>query len=545
VVAHAALDPIGATADGIEEPGVAAAMTDYSPDGFAARTELLRTTLTELAATTPVDERERVAAEAMAERLGLELEMLEAGIPQSQLSVIDSPLHSTREVFDLAEADTEQAWADVATRLAAVPSTVRGYVDTLREQAAQGRVTSARQVTAVVGQLAGWTRTGSAVFPALVRDAAVGSGLRSDLDRAAAGATAALGDVGTFLTDDLGPQAREVDAVGREHYALCSRYFLGAVVDLDETYHWAFDELDRIETQMRGIARTLTGSNDVGAAAQALDDDPERVIHGAEAFRDWMQERSDLAVAELGATHFDIPEPIRRLDCRIAPTRDGGIYYTGPSEDFRRPGSMWWSVPEGVDTFSTWHELTTVHHEGVPGHHLQVAQTIYRRELLNRWQRFSSWVSGHGEGWALYAEQLMAELGYLDEPGVRFGMYDSQAFRATRVIIDIGMHLQLEIPRDNPFGFHPGQRWTPELGWEFLTTHVRMDEALLRFELDRYLGWPGQAPSYKVGQRIWLEARADAKARRAADFDLREFHRQALDLGSLGLDPFRAALARL
>ena len=155
------------------------------------------------------------------------------------------------------------------------------------------------------------------------------------------------------------------------------------------------------------------------------------------------------------------------------------------------------------------------------------------------------WVSGHGEGWALYAERLMDELGYLDDPADRLGMLDAQAFRAARVIVDIGMHLELEIPRDNPFGFHPGERWTPDLGLEFMRQHSAMEDAFIRFEVNRYLGWPGQAPSYKVGERIWLDARAQAQARAGADFDLKTFHRQALDLGALGLAPLQQALARL
>jgi uncharacterized protein (DUF885 family) len=206
---------------------------------------------------------------------------------------------------------------------------------------------------------------------------------------------------------------------------------------------------------------------------------------------------------------------------------------------------MWWAVPEGIEDFSTWREVTTVFHEGVPGHHLQIGQTAYRTEKLNRWQRLMCWVSGHGEGWALYAERLMDELGYLEDPGDRLGMLDAQAMRAARVVVDIGMHLQLEIAEDNPFGFHPGERWTPELGLEFMRGHCRMEDPVIVFEVNRYLGWPGQAPSYKVGERIWLQARADAQARLGDGFDLKSFHRSALDLGSLGLDPLQAALARL
>jgi uncharacterized protein (DUF885 family) len=259
-----------------------------------------------------------------------------------------------------------------------------------------------------------------------------------------------------------------------------------------------------------------------------------------------MQGLSDRTVAELNGVHFDIAEPIRRLECRIAPTKDGGIYYTGPSEDFSRPGRMWWSVPEGVEDFSTWQETTTVFHEGVPGHHLQIAQAVYRHEVLNRWQRLLCWVSGHGEGWALYAELLMADLGFLDDPGDRLGMLDGQATRAARVVVDIGVHLALDVPDDlvRRDGLAPGP-WTYDSVYAFMRKHTRMPDETLRFEVDRYLGWPGQAPSYKIGERIWLAARDDARTRKGDAFDLKEFHRAALDLGALGLDPLRHALARL
>ena len=297
---------------------------------------------------------------------------------------------------------------------------------------------------------------------------------------------------------------------------------------------------------MRAISSQLAGDGaSIADGVAALDADASRKVAGKEAFREWLQQLTDQAIDELNGTHFDIPEPVRRMECCIAPTSDGGVYYTPPTEDFSRPGRMWWAVPAGVDEFSTWREVTTVYHEGVPGHHLQIGQTAVRAELLNRWQRLMSWSSGHGEGWALYAERLMEELGYLDDPGERMGMLDAQAFRAGRVIVDIGMHLELEIPADNPFGFHPGERWTPELGYEFMRAHCRVGDEQLRFEVNRYLGWPGQAPSYKVGERIWLEARDEAKARKGDAFDLKEFHRQALDLGSLGLDPLKQALARL
>jgi uncharacterized protein (DUF885 family) len=542
----AALDPVMATFFGIA--GHEDRLPDLSPDGFAARDELTRKALADAEAATPTDEREQVAKDAFLERLGLEVERYSAGITQSEVSVIESGLHNVRAVFDLMDTDGEESWAAIDARLAAVPAALEGYRASLLRSADAGEVSARRQLEEVADQIRHWTGQeghGGNVFTTMVDGSGSNGALRSQLESHASTASDAYAGFATFLETDLAPRGREVEAVGRDLYALASRYFLGATVDLDETYAWGWDELKRIEDEMASVAGQIVRGGSVDDAVAALDADPARNISGKENFRAWMQKLADKTLLDMADVHFDIPEPIRRIECCLAPTDDGGIYYTGPSEDFHRPGRMWWAVPDGMETFSTWREVTTVFHEGVPGHHLQVAQTTYRSEILNRWQRLMCWVSGHGEGWALYAERLMADLGYLDDPGEKLGMLDAQAFRAARVIIDIGMHLQLEIPRGNPFAFHPGERWTPELGLEFMRGHSRDEDSRIVFEVKRYLGWPGQAPSYKVGERIWLQARQDAEARLGDAFDLKAFHRSALDLGSLGLDPLRAALARL
>jgi len=547
---YAALDPITATYAGIA--GYDDRLPDLSPDGFAAREELVRVALGDVEAAVPTDERGAVARDAFVERLGLDVEIAEAGKSRSEVSVIHSGLHQIREAFDLMPTASEQDWANIGARLAGIPQALDGYRATLREEAAAGHVVARRQYAEVAGQVRSWTGQegdGGDFFARLAARASevaeAPASLREDLARHAAAASAAYADFGRFLDSELAPLGREKEAVGREEYALASRQYLGAEVDLDQTYQWGWHELKRLSDEMRATAGQIKAGATVDEAVAYLGADPGRKIVGKEAFRDWMQELADRTIADLADVHFDIPEPIRRIECCLAPTNDGGIYYTGPSEDFTRPGRMWWSVPDTVTEFSPWREVTTVYHEGVPGHHLQVAQTAYRHDLLNRWQRLLCWVSGHGEGWALYAERLMDDLGYLADPADRLGMLDGQSFRAARVIVDIGMHLELEIPTDNPFGFHPGETWTPALVLEFMRQHCRMDDAFLRFEVKRYLGWPGQAPSYKVGERIWLEARDEAKARHGADFDLKSFHRAALDLGSLGLDPLRAALARI
>jgi uncharacterized protein (DUF885 family) len=272
-----------------------------------------------------------------------------------------------------------------------------------------------------------------------------------------------------------------------------------------------------------------------------LDAAPEYTLHGTGALRDWMQATSDAAVDALADRHFDIPAPIRRLECLIARTEEGGIYYTQPTADLTtRPGRMWWSVPRSQTRFSTWKERSTVYHEGVPGHHLQIAQTLYRGDVLNRWRRIGSLVSGHAEGWALYAERLMVELGFLASPADRLGALDQQSLRAARVVLDIGVHCDLPAPASVG-----GGSWDYGKAWRFLSAHSRMSEGILHYELDRYLGWPGQAPSYKIGERHWLQLRDHARAAQGTAFDLKSFHRRVLDIGSVGLDVLRGAVLDL
>lgn len=547
VATTAALDPFGATALGV--PGHDHEVTDLSPAGHDARADAARATLAQLDGLTPADEVDAITLAAMRERLGLDLELHEAGEWLADLNVIASPVQGMRDVFDIMATDGPEAWATTAQRLAGLPRAGAGYVESLRLAASRGQVPAIRQVREAIAQAEDLADPSSSFFTSFVQGpeaaAAIeagGDALRADLERGAEAARQTYADLVTFLRDELAPQAPAEDAAGRERYALWSRYFLGATVDLDETYQWGLEELARVVAEQEAVAAEIAGPGaTVEQAVAALDADPSRRLEGTDALQRWMQETSDAAVAALDGVHFTIPDAIRTLECRIAPTQNGGIYYTGPSDDFSRPGRMWWSVPPEVTTFNTWREKTTVFHEGVPGHHLQVGQAVYNRAQLNSWRRLACWVSGHGEGWALYAERLMADLGHLDDPGDRLGMLDGQRMRAARVVLDLGVHLGLEAPERRG-----GGTWDADKAWEFLRANVNMPEQFIRFELNRYLGWPGQAPSYKIGQRIWEQIRDDARGSaqaRGEAFDLRAFHARALGMGALPLDVLRTALA--
>jgi uncharacterized protein (DUF885 family) len=542
--AEVALDPIAATSIGV--PGFETELTDYSPAAHAQRSALRRSTLAALDTAQPVDDVDRVTIAALRERLGVEEELYAIGADESSLNVIASPLQSLRSVYDLMAKSSADDWATLATRLRKTPAAMATYVESLRAALGRGDVSARRQVERCIDQARQFSAadgffaelaSGARLAGAPAESDELPESLQRNLREATGVAAGAFSQLADVLTDELLPAAPAHDAVGRERYALWSRYFLGARVDLDETYAWGLEELARIEAEMRQVADRIRPGASIAEAIEVLDADPDRRLEGTDALQAWMQEKSDAAVKALSQTHFDIPEPIRRLECCIAPTHEGGIYYTGPSEDFSRPGRMWWSVPQEVTWFGTWRETTTVYHEGVPGHHLQVGQTVYRSQLLNRWRRMGCWVSGHGEGWALYAERLMADLGFLDDPADRFGMLDAQAMRAARVALDIGVHLGLDAPAE--LG---GGTWDADKAWTFLTSHVNMAEGFLRFELDRYLGWPGQAPAYKVGERLWLSTRDELRQREGDAFDLTAFHRRALDIGSVGLDVLREAL---
>ncbi len=550
------LSPIAATYLGMA--GHDEDLDDFSPSGYAARSELRNRTLRTLAHASAIDDIDRATLAAMKERLGLAEETYAAGLNQMSLNVLASPLQAIRDVFDLMPTDTDAQWARIAARMTKVPAALDSYMQSLRAAATKGMVSPKRQVEACAVQcvrltaedgyfanLIGAYLHGSHVQSTNVQsspslnsnEGARRDGAAGALSNAVGEASSSYARLGEFLRQELLPQAPEADACGRDRYQLLSRFFLGANVDLEETYQWGQQELAGITAEMAAVAEQIAPGADTREAIAILDADPGYRLHSTDELKAWMQGKADEVISDLAGTHFDIPEPVRTIECLIAPTQTGGIYYTGPSEDFSRPGRMWWSVPKGINEFGTWRELTTVYHEGVPGHHLQVAQTVFRSELLNRWRRMDAWTSGHGEGWALYAERLMAELGYMEDPGNRMGMLDGQSLRAARVVLDIGVHCGFEAPPEVG-----GGAWTYDKAWQFLRAHANMAEDFLRFELDRYLGWPGQAPSYKIGERLWLQLRDEVKARQGDAFDIKAFHRRALDIGGVGLDTLREAV---
>jgi uncharacterized protein (DUF885 family) len=549
VTEAAALDPVWATEVGVV--GVDDRMTDFSPDGVEARSAHARETLVELASAPRTGPHDELAAAFLTERLDMELAMADAHEPLRDLNNIACPLQGIRACFDLMAYDTADDWEIACQRMAAVPAAVAGLRATYEEGRRLGLVAARRQAAEAAHQAAQWAgdEGETPFFVTLVDGAAgvpgMGPAELGRLRRAAEQATAAYHDLSVYLSDVYAPDATDADGIGPDRYGLRSRAFLGAEIDLLEAYEWGWQELGRLEQEMVDQCASIRPGATLSETVAWLEDGSELVIEGEDALRDWLQQLMDQAVRDLEGTHFDIDPAIRTVEAMIAPPGGAAaMYYTGPAEDLSRPGRTWYPA-NGQTRFPLWTEVSTAYHEGVPGHHLQGAQIILCKDQLSRFQRIS-FISGHGEGWALYAERLMDELGYLDRPEYRLGYLAAQAMRAVRVVVDIGVHLGLEIPADQPGPepiFHPGSRWDADLVREFVLARSRLSQEFAESEVLRYLGWPAQAISYKVGERVWLAARADAQSRHGAAFDLKAFHAYALDLGPIGLDLLRDRLA--
>ncbi|MEH0442398.1 MULTISPECIES: DUF885 domain-containing protein [unclassified Streptomyces] len=546
-----ALDPVTGTYLGVQESS--SRLPDFSPAGQEALARLSRETLAKLdeAERRPGADSdiERRCARLLRERLTAQLAVHDADEALRTVGNMATPAHHVREVFTVTPSRTDEDWTAIAERLRAVPTALAGYRESLTLGLERKLYAAPRPTATFVEQLTQWSDAdgeGPGWFEEFVSAGAESrpDALRAELDEAARAATAAVVQLRDWVRDVYAPTIEGVpNTVGRERYARWSRYYNGTDLDLDEAYAYGWAEYHRLLAEMKKEAEKILPGAGTPWVALAHLDEHGRHIEGVDEVRDWLQGLMDQAIEALDGTHFELAERVRKVESRIAPAGSAAApYYTPPSEDFSRPGRTWLPTM-GQTRFPAYDLVSTWYHEGVPGHHLQLAQWAHVAGDLSRYQASVGIVSANAEGWALYAERLMDELGFLTDAEQRLGYLDAQMMRAVRVIVDIGMHLELSIPADSPF--HPGERWTPELAQEFFGAHSSRPADFVESELTRYLTIPGQAIGYKLGERAWLLGREKARERRGDTFDLKSWHMAALSQGSLGLDDLVDELAQL
>lgn len=524
------LTPIGATMLGV--PGFDDQLDDFSMAGQEKQIELARKTLAAIQAEVPVNEYDRIARDVAVERLNSELKLSETLESNILFNLIASPVTRVRQVFEMMNKENPETVSNVIKRLNAIENAFAGWRSSLEFAADKGKVNSRRQVLATAGQLETFSK---GAFSA-VANKFDSSGNNEQLILAAKNAENACSQLAIWLREVYAPKSAPVDGVGEERYKLWARHFTGADLDLRDTYEWGVEQLKIINERMWVAAKKLyPDATSLREVADRLDRDPRYTVEGEEELLRKLREFIVQAVERLDGKEFDIDPRIRNCEARLAPEGSASAaYYMGPSEDLSRPGTTWFPTM-GRKVFGWWNIVSTWYHEAVPGHHLQVATTKVNTERLNRFQRNRVWVSGYGEGWALYAERLMDELGAFEDPGYEMGYLSAQGLRAARIVVDIGMHCGYQD--------FDGEVWNAESAFKLLHERALLDEISARSEVDRYLGWPGQAISYKVGERFWMECREAAKQRLGSNFELKKFHSFALNLGPMGLDPFKREMA--
>ncbi len=507
-------------------------LDDFSIAGMEKSAELTRMTLTQLQRLTPIDEIDRIAQTVMEERLISGLALHDSLESHVLWNVFTSPPSDIRSIFELMPRSAEKDFDNITNRLLAIENAHRQWVGTISEVAKSGKTTAQRQVSGVIEQLENYANGGYSQMcknfdPDLIYP---------EMHKAAKSAEKSSAETAAYLKNEYMLIANPEDAVGAERYAVWSRYFTGAELDLRATYEWGVADLKAINDRMWVIAEQIKpGAKTLREVADFLDNDPKYVIKGKENVIKFLQDFTDAAIKRMDGKFFEIDDRIKICEARLAPEGSASApYYNPPSEDLSRPGTTW--IPMlGKDEVSYWHLVSTWYHEAVPGHHLQCATVTIEKDRLTRFQRTAAWISGYDEGWALYAERFMNELGAFDEPGIEMGYLSAQALRASRIVVDIGMHLG--------YSDFDGNMWNAESARKLLNEAALLDEDHSRSETDRYLGWPGQAISYKVGERVWMKAREDAQARLGASFNMKKFHTYALKIGPMGLDPFAVEMA--
>ena len=517
--------------------GTPGRLSDWSPQGRARVADALRHGLAELDRAPPRDGPDRRAAAVMRDRLQV---WLASATAQDWARELDggflAPPAMDRIALATAPLDDADDAELLASRLSGVPAGMQGYAVALRLGLDEGRPGAGILAERLVAMLRASARSDGGYFGGLAAKAAALAGVDGQtarhLEEAGRAADGAYDQLADWLEDEYLSRAASDPAVGPERYARALQEHLGMTADPLELAAWGWEELERLEGEMRREAAAGWPRVPLAEVLDRLDHDPaEPSAAGPAELLDWLGQL-DRQVARRLAEEFDIPPQLNVLRHELAPPGSAaGAYYLPPTEDGARPGVVVWTMPAG--RVPLWRWQTFSHHEGMPGHHLELGGVRFLPAPLSRFQTALGEISGYSEGWGLYAERFMDELGAFDRPATRLGFLISQAFRAIRVGIDTGLHLGLRVPA-NLADPAAGQVITPEVAVGLLVRHGWQTEDFARSEVLRYLGCPAQAVAYKVGEREWLRIRAQAR-QRIPGLTNRRFHAAALRLGPLPL----------
>ena len=309
---------------------------------------------------------------------------------------------------------------------------------------------------------------------------------------------------------------------GDEFYALRLKVYTTTDYSAEDIHNIGLSEVERITKRMQEIAFDLDYGDQVkvGQLMNSLNEDSNFLYSDT-------PDRKERVVADYNSIveeTWNISElyfhnmPKSKVEVRAVPEyseqNQAGGYYMSPALDGSRPGVFYANLYDIKQT-PTYSMRTLAFHEAIPGHHLQVALNL-ENENLSLYRRFGYGTSAFSEGWALYSEILALEAGLAEDPYDELGVLQSELFRAVRLVVDTGMHYK---------------RWTREEAMAYMKDITGMSDTEVRVEIERYIVWPGQACSYKVGMLKILELREKAKEKLGEDFNIKDFHSVVLEQG--------------
>ena len=508
-------------------------LPDLGPNGRAASETALRETLREAEAI-PVDglDAESIITRDMLILVARNfLEALETRQYQLAGDQMEGPQALPAEIAQYQRADTPERVEKLLTRYRAFPEMIEQYIGTLEEGIRDGRTSATSPVTRVIDQVGRMLEVPPAESPSVTQSTSDDPEVRARLTEATEQAIyPALQRLHDFIRTSYAPHARQEPGLhatpaGDAAYRLAMRTWTTVSLSPEDVHSFGLDELERLDSERNEIARRL-GHADVPALVRALNEDPSNRTDRPERLVEIATDQSARAMAGAPAYFGRLPiaECVVRAVEEYREQDSPPAFYMPPSLDRTRPGQYYINTYQPQERAI--HKIASItFHEATPGHHFQIAIEM-ELQGLPAFRTLGSRLAGgaYVEGWGLYCERLADEMGlYLDDRE-RFGMLDTQAFRAARLVVDSGIHA---------FG------WDRERSIQFMHERGTLPMVDAAIEVDRYTVWPGQALCYKIGQREIERARAEVAERMGDRFDLRAFHDEVLGHGSLPLATLR------
>ncbi|HUF06495.1 MAG TPA: DUF885 domain-containing protein [Candidatus Binatia bacterium] len=505
---------------------------DLGPDGRAADEAAFRATLAE-AQEIPVeglDPEQVITRDLLILVSENQLEALAQKQYQLAVDHMSGPQVWPAEMAQYQPADTPERLEKLVARYRAYPTLIEQYIGTLAEGVADGRTAAAVPVRRAIEQIDRLLAMTPADHPA----ASMAQVSDEDRPRVVEAVEQDVYDglrrLREYLVDEYEPHARQQPGLsatpgGEAAYRLAIRTQTTVDATADEVHAFGLADLESIEAEKDEIARRL-GHADRHALREALAADPVNHTFDPDVIVRLAQEQTDRAYAAAPDYFGRLPsancyvkavEPYREAESPPA-------FYMPPSIDGSRQGQYYINTYQPADR--QLHKIAAItFHEATPGHHFQIGIEM---ELtgLPAFRTLGARMAGSAyvEGWGLYTERLADEMGLYADDRERLGMLDAQSFRAARLVVDSGLH---------------AMDWTREQAITVMHERGSLPMVDAEIEVDRYTVWPGQALSYKLGQREIERARADVSERMGDRFDLRAFHDEVLGHGSVPLATLR------